>query len=306
MNIISSSDMPVGEKKKLNGWDDEVFKFLSSMNKKACAKAARLHKTEYRKDGKAYLVHINRSLSYLKSYRNSVPEWVNIEILTLYIILHDCIEDHPDGLSDIYKHFGAEILKSVLWMSAPKIKVLNQLDKFLIENTGEKENFQDLPFWKISQIIHKNTPEDIWTIEELHELLPYWEWISLWESGFQKRYIESYDASDEISEKQKNVFADWVFQGMVYKMPEVEFLAKSFERLDNLRDTDGLQDEKWMASYRKTIFTTKNTYLVRLNHLKIDSLRLAMDTELDISKPYIQKITQETKSRVNISFTEDE
>lgn len=66
--------MPVGEKKKLNGWDDEVFKFLSSMNKKACAKAARLHKTEYRKDGKAYLVHINRSLSYLKSYRNSVPE----------------------------------------------------------------------------------------------------------------------------------------------------------------------------------------------------------------------------------------
>ena len=61
-----------------------------------------------------------------------------------------------------------------------------------------------------------------------------------------------------------------------------------------------------MESYRKTIFTTKNTYLVRLNHLKIDSLRLAMDTELDISKPYIQKITQETKSRVNISFTEDE
>lgn len=302
MNITNSSEVSVWEKEKLGGWDERIFAVLSSNNKKAYALAARLHHKVFRKDGQAYLVHINRSLLFLETHKDFLPEWVNRELITLYIILHDCIEDHPDWLQMIWKYFGDQVLLSVLWMSAPKIKVLTQLDVFLWRSGTEANDSQYQLFSSLSRIIDKNNPEESETIEELQKLLPDGKWISLWENGFQKRY-----ESDTNLEKQKNVFADWIFQWMVYNMPKWEFLAKSFERLDNLTDITGLQDEKWIASYQKTIFTTKKTYLVRLEALEIDPLIRAMEVALDMSNPYIQKITQETKLVANsISSTEGE
>ncbi len=302
MNIIPSGDIPVWEKEKLGGWNEEIFESLSSKNKKAYALAARLHHNVFRKNGDPYLVHINRSLVFLKDHKDLLPEALNIELLTLYIILHDCIEDNKDGLQMIQKYFGNEMMISVLWMSAPKVAVLDQLDRFLwkteteTETETEKDNSQYEQFSSISQVIHANTPEDIWTIEELSKLLPDWDWISLWKNWFKKRY-----ESAEDPEKQKNVFADWVFQGMVYNMPEGEFLAKSFERLDNLTDIEGLQDEKWMVSYRKTMFTTEKTYIPRLQALHMNLLKKVMEDTLHINNPDIKRITDQTKKWANQS-----
>ena len=183
-------------------------------------------------------------------------------------------------------------------MSAPKVDVLQQLQIFLHDHQQEVSLDSYAVFQGVSAIIQKNNPEDPSTIEDLKRIFPQGEWISLWKDGFQKRY----ETAESIS-KKKNVFADWVFQGMVYNMPKGEFIAKSFERLDNLTDVTGLQDEKGMTSYQKTIFTTKNTYLIRLKNLSIYPLISVMNLALDANNPYIKKITHDVKSRVNIPST---
>lgn len=85
-------------------------------------------------------------------------------------------------------------------------------------------------------MIEYNHPTDNGVQERLQQILPKGYWIDLWEEGFRERY-ETAPTLDE----QNDVFADWVFQGMIANMSDREFFAKTLERLDNLGDTAGLQ-----------------------------------------------------------------
>lgn len=263
-----------------DGWDERIFQWLSEKNQEAYTLAAELHHGAKRKDGQPYLVHINRSIALLETHRKLIPTNIYREVIEFSIILHDCIEDHTEGLERIYEQFGDDIAIRILWMSALKKGVRWQVQGFLAKRTDEigKQNPWYWVFRELAQLIEYNHPTDNGVQERLQQILPKGYWIDLWEEGFRERY-ETAPTLDE----QNDVFADWVFQGMIANMSDREFFAKTLERLDNLGDTAGLQkNEKWLQSYKKTIFTTNNVYFPRLetmhaiwliqalNHAKVD------------------------------------
>lgn len=258
----TSSNTFLWKKHDLDGWDMSIFQWLNEENKKAYELAAKLHHGIYRKDNQPYLMHINRSLRFLETHKDVIPKETDQKKVQWYIILHDGVEDNSKGLEEIHTHFWDEMTLSVLWMSAPKTKVLTQLDDFLEKNKFEWIHEQYRFFIEIKNILNFQWPEDPATRENLKNLLPKWNWIRFWGKTFQKKYHW-----EENPQKQKNIFADWIFQGMVCNMQKDLFYAKSFERLDNLTDTAGLQWKAGEKSYKWTMNTTDTTYLSRLNEM---------------------------------------
>ena len=109
-----------------------IFDGLGSERaKRAYDLAAYLHDGVSRKNGEPYLVHINRSLQELDKSIDFIGNKYNLSWYQAYICLHDIIEDNEDGVELIEKEFGIETVISVLWMSIPKKRVREGVEKLI-------------------------------------------------------------------------------------------------------------------------------------------------------------------------------
>lgn len=249
----------ISSAKGYSWWDQSIYDTLGSTGaKKAYRLAAELHDGIQRKDGTHYLTHINGSLKKLERYAKFIGTKFDIAGLQKMICIHDCIEDHKDGIKHIEAEFGIDTLIMTLWMSIPKECVRDGLPKLIARKPQYKAKLDY--FLTIYQTVWVGdlTNEDVHN--SLTVVLP-WQWHNT-ASMYRDAYMR-----ESHPEKKKDIFAKFIFQGMVKNMPEYVFLVKCIERLDNLMSRDGLKNEKWEQSYTMTAKTTKEIYCPRLRHL---------------------------------------
>ncbi len=87
------------------------------------------------------------------------------------IALHDCIEDHDDGITAIEQSFGDKVLIKTLWMSELNERVRSNFKQF-INNLGDKKKEKYKLFISLIEIIENDNPESSTTLEKLRALLP--------------------------------------------------------------------------------------------------------------------------------------
>ncbi len=242
------------------GVDVLLYRTLSDWGKKAYIIAAKLHDNVKRKDGSWYLDHINRSLHFFQSqfWLWTFGNKFDRHGLERDIILHDCAEDHEDGISEIERTFWDKVLKKTLWMSEMNANIRRVLPAF-VANLPENRQKNYALFIELIRIIEENYPDERDNQDNLGTLFPNWDKDGIW----KKMYASRYENEPDI-EKQKDIIADYVFQWMVTCMPEDCFLAKSAERYDNLSSREWLKNIEWISSYNRTLATTSQSYLPRL------------------------------------------
>jgi hypothetical protein len=263
-SLVSSKSIP-----EYTWWDQVLYEKLTSSGQKAYLIAARLHNGIMRKDGSPYLEHINRSLRFFLDNIILFGTKFDRNTMEKNICLHDCAEDHDEGIKDIESQYGDDTLVKILWMSEPNARIRTQLP-MLVERLPEHRRGKYESFIKICSIIEHSSPEDTDIVLKLSHILPEWRWTGLWKL-FQEKYNQETDPV-----KRKDIFAEWIFQGMIQNMPEDVFLAKSCERIDNLWDMKWLKSEKWWLSFQKTLTTTSTTYLPRISRLGYRDLHNSM------------------------------
>lgn len=241
-------------------WNEEIYNSLSKWGKKAYEIAAHLHDGVKRKDGSWYLEHINRSLTFYRNSNALFGTKFDLQWMERNIALHDCIEDHDDGITAIEQSFGDKVLIKTLWMSELNERVRSNFKQF-INNLGDKKKEKYKLFISLIEIIENDNPESSTTLEKLRALLPEWKWTNALWFLFRWKYER-----EESPRKKEDIFAEWIFQGMLMNMPEDCFLAKTCERYDNLSDRTWLKNQEGWRSYEKTLRTTNTTYFPRLKN----------------------------------------
>ncbi len=254
--------------KKFLGWNMEIFDSLSPWAKKAYILAAELHHDVFRKDGLPYLYHINRTILFYQKNADLFWGKFDFEGMIRNIALHDCAEDNIDGVARIYKEFWWKVLGKTLWMSEPNFTIRKSLPEF-IQNLPKEKQGHFLIFQEIVEIVENRDPTLESTRQEIAKILP-WKWLESWVFFAEKYTNETH------TEKKKDVFASWVFQGMLMNMPEDCFLAKSAERCDNLQNYSGLTNASGWISYQRTLNTTQFSYIPRLESLGYKKLSEVM------------------------------
>lgn len=89
---------------------EPIVKRKKSLEEKALEYATKMHKGQYRKDGREYITHPIKVAKYVRKFKESS----NIEVLIAAAYLHDTIEDTKATYYDIVNQFGAEIANLVL------------------------------------------------------------------------------------------------------------------------------------------------------------------------------------------------
>lgn len=87
------------------------------------------------------------------------------------ICLHDCAEDHDEGIKDIESQYGDDTLVKILWMSEPNARIRTQLP-ILVETLPEQRREKYESFIKICSIIEHSSPYDADIVPRLSEILP--------------------------------------------------------------------------------------------------------------------------------------
>lgn len=124
-----------------------------------------------RKDGSPYLEHINRSLRFFLDNIMLFGTKFDRNTMEKNICLHDCAEDHDEGLIDIEAQYGDDTLVKILWMSEPNARIRTQLP-ILVETLPEQRRGKYESFIKICSIIDLSSPEDADVVSVLSEILP--------------------------------------------------------------------------------------------------------------------------------------
>ncbi len=238
--------------------------------KKAYDLAVGLHIGQTRHNGAPYIRHIDRSIWIYLNETLYPSELCKSEYL-IALILHDCVEDHPNGLQKIADTgFDIHIILDILWMSEPTPSVITQVEKIKESNPfvwGEilRNGFLDL----YSNIGKNNAEKFALQLTESDHLTSAMctSLKALWFHFFADMYL-----AQSTPEDQQEIYAEFIFLCMIAGMPRELFRIKATERRDNMRDIDGLLRPDKVKSARKTMKTTTQIYVPRAREIWDDQL----------------------------------
>ena len=274
-------------------WDQEIFDGLESDNTKdAYRLAAYLHDGIERKNKLPYLTHINGSLQKLEQYKQLLWD-IDMAQMQMLICLHDVAEDDDIGVELIAKEFGIDTLIDVLWMSVPKKRVRDGVEK-LIQRI-QKYGVTLEKFISMHNIVQIGRPTDDGFMDSVIFRLE-WDWYKQWESFYKDEYIRQPYSSEE----RRDIFAKYIFGAMIENMPEHLFLVKCIERLDNLSDREWLKNPKDSKTYIRTARLTEDIYCKRLDALGYTEFADTLRSELAI---WVNELQEYVRSQVQKNTT---
>lgn len=232
---------------------------------KAYDLAVSLHIGQFRHNKQPYIRHIERSISIYLNETLYSDEPCNHEYL-MALILHDCIEDHPNGLQEIASNeFDIHIILDILWMSEPTPSVIAQVEKIRETNPFVWSEIYRSGFLDLYSNIEKNNPEkfvlQLTANNRLTDTMST-SLRTLWFHFFAEKYITQTTLED-----QQEIYAEFVFLCMIAGMPRELFRIKATERRDNMRDIEGLLQPSKIRSATKTMKTTMEIYVPRAREI---------------------------------------
>ena len=252
--------------KKCAYFSNEDKKRIVTAYKTACS----LHTWQYRENDQDYIIHIDRSLKIYIEDTLWKDEICNPDLL-IALILHDCIEDSPDWLQEIIDTgIDITVLLHILWMSEPKIWVIEQVKKLRETNPFVYTEVSRQGFLNIYEIIEQNTPEKfVWSLQPSARLTENMtiRLKSLWYEYFSLKYSQLSDVME-----QKKVYADFIFLCMIASMSREWFRLKGTERRDNMQDIEGLLKPEKVTSAQKTMMTSSEIYIPKAREIWEDIL----------------------------------